>query len=182
MAKGNPEIITGLKSPMSFPERQSGPAQAAGPDPVALAVQTADLAKPDARLPGEKVYHSRFRSIRIQVKTAQDRIDVATGTLIRGETQFAQFIDGEYRTTDPGCIAAIERCRSFLQGDIQDSDKVRLDAQRASFNTLVETVMGNPELLARLKADERLKKDLNLDDFPLPKQADAPQVRPRTET
>lgn len=173
-AKGDPEIITGPKSPADFPERDE-PSPGGGPDPIRLAQQTAELAKPEPRAPGQRVFHSRIRFLRVQVKTQADRMDMATGTIIRGDTKYAQFKDGELKTSDPEEIAAVERCRSFQTGDVWDADAVRQNAAVASYEALVSQVLNNPELTEKLRRDERLKKVLNVGEFPLPNRG--PEVR-----
>lgn len=166
-----PEVITGPKSPEHYPEREL--------EGVAvLAQRAAELNRPEPRAAGEKLYQTRIRFLRVQVKTAADRLDMATGALIRGTTVFAQFKEGEYRTSDPEIQAAIERSSSFVQGDIWDADQLRIVAAKASYEALVNNVLGDPELLEKLKGDERLKKDLNLTDFALPKAQGSSEVRP----
>ncbi len=149
-----PEIVTGFRSPTD-----RGPA-------VVQSVAESELNRKLAAVrsltsgavakPGEVVYQSRAYAYRYQLTSIADRLDPATGQLIRARPRVAQFHQGIYRTSDPDDIKRLDAStdcgvgRDFWRAD--DMKQAALEKQVESLSAAVKA-SGDPALIERVVAD-----------------------------
>lgn len=186
MGRGG-EVITGLRSPDQSPGRDPGrtaaPPVGEKADLISQTIQsTREAARPadPHRRPGERVFGSRYSNARLQVKMASDRYDIATGTLVKGETKFAQFSGGILKTSDPEVIAAITAHKGFgkdTSAEYWDVDELRVEKARRDIDALISTIEASPELAGEVRS-RLLKKDPSRQEFDLPPAAGPDSQQP----
>jgi hypothetical protein len=170
-----PKVVTGMASPVTATADPEALAKESINDQVEQARRLSQVPK---RNEGEVVFQSRFPGYRFQVKAIRDRKDPETGEVIAGQTLAAQFIQGEYRTSDPLVIKRLKGSKDYGIGrDFWDAEEMRVAAQTRSIETLAETVKKSGDLEMIKKVVDELLPMLNADkEFKLPSQPSAEEI------
>lgn len=149
-----PEVVTGLRAPTDRGGVQVQPEVESELKRKLSAV--AALAKGPTAKPGEVIYQSRAFAYRFQVTAPADRIDPATGVLVRSRPVNAQFHQGQYRTSDPTVIARLDSSpdcgvgRDFWRAE--EMQKAALDKQVENLTATV-AASGDPALIERVVSE-----------------------------
>ncbi len=142
---------------------------------AAQAIKSVPAAKP-----GEVIYQSKAFAYRFQLTAAADRIDPATGVLVRARPEVAQFQQGQYRTSKEDHIKRLDSSPQCGVGrDFWRAEEMLKAASDKQISDLVGAVKatGDQSLIARIVAE--LSPEVGKTEFalpPRPPQADAVQA------
>lgn len=155
MPRKAPQMVTGLRGVKDEPV--TGPAVSQSlPDPAAALsahlemIREAEAASKPAD--GDTfVFHSRFANMRIQLTAPADKYDVATGILVRGVPQVAQFDQGVYRTKDAEKVSRLMESSSFRLGDVWLASERAREVAVAAKESLLATLSQYPDLIQSVR-------------------------------
>jgi len=156
MAKGNPVIVTGNRSPGIDAQVAAG---VTAQPPVATAASTAR--------PGVRRYASSFPANRLTLVDTKNRM--VDNKVIAGERIVAVFENGGYETDDPRKQALIETSNQWKRKQIWNADEMVAVAEKAKDEAALKLVMDNPRLQATLRERLAIKEK---SDFKLPPPAE----------
>lgn len=147
-----PQVVTGTRGPVD----RGGVTPAAESELAKKVAAVAGLATQPAVKPGEVVFQSRAFAYRYQLTAPADRLDPATGVLVRARPRNAQFHQGLYRTSDEADIKRMKSDPAYGVGrdfwDAEEMRKAALDRQVASLTASV-AASGDQAMIERVVAD-----------------------------
>jgi hypothetical protein len=151
-------IISGKRSPADRQQTTNSTTQ----DQVEDAVRVASAPR-NPRNDGSVLFVSRDRSYRLQLVAIGDKVDPATGRILKGETKTAVFQNKEFRTSDPEVIAWVRAAKGF-NVEFWDASELEAASRQQAEDSLVNTLTQDPALLDRVM--ERMTANAN----PQPRQ------------
>lgn len=148
-------VVEGMRGPQNSRENQAadGP-QRPGRDADGRVARASS---------SDKVFVSRYNSLRVQVTAPADRVDPATGRTIIARPKVAQFKDGVFKTSDADTIEWLTGHPNFGLGrDFWLAAEAQKRAEEKQYSDMLRAVKSNPALA------DRLLGDLTGDTFTVP--------------